>query len=381
METPPLPLNTDGPRVFIAATEQNAGKTTTSLGLHALLHPIFPRIGFIKPVGQRFTEFQGKSIDEDSVLIHETFGTATPIEDMSPITVGPDFTRRHLAGRGYEGLVRQLLEAFDRATWEKDFTIIEGTGHAGVGSVFGLSNARVAKLLKSKAILVVPGGIGKPIDEICLNRAVFDQEGVEILGVVMNKVIPDKIPELREVVGRGLRHLGLELLAVLPAAPILTQPTLHEIRGHINGTIVSGPGGERNRVAHVLIGATSSANLLGRIQAGTLLICPGDREDIILAALAEYHAGTLLAGLVLTDNLLPHSRILKLAQEAKLPAIQTAVDSYMVAKRINKMTVKTLPGDIHKIGTIQKIFRSHFSVEPLLEKLGVPTSSLLPGKQ
>jgi len=380
MENPTQPLNTDSPRVFIAATEQNAGKTTTSLGLHSLLHPVFPRIGFIKPVGQRFTDFHGKHIDEDSVLIHETFGTATPIEDMSPITVGPEFTRRHLAGHGSETLVQQLLNAFDRATWEKDFTIIEGTGHAGVGSVFGLSNARVAKLLKSKAILVVPAGIGRPIDEVCLNRAVFDHEGVEILGVVMNKVLPEKIVELRDVVGRGLKHLGLDLLAVLPAAPILAQPTLHEIRGHISGSIVSGPGGERNRVTHVLIGATSSANLLGRIRAGTLLICPGDREDIILAALAEYHAGTLLSGLILTDNLLPHSRILKLTQEAKLPAIQTALDSYVVAKRINTMTVKTLPGDIHKIGTIQKIFRSHFSIEPLLEKLGIPISSPLPQK-
>jgi BioD-like phosphotransacetylase family protein len=381
MEDPNLPRNVDGPRVFIAATEQNAGKTTTSLGLHALLHPLFPRIGFIKPVGQRFTDFRGKPIDEDSVLIHETFGTATPIEDMSPITVGPDFTRQHLAGQGYDELAGRLLGAFDRATWEKDFTIIEGTGHAGVGSVFGLSNARVAKLLRSKAILVVPGGIGRPIDEICLNRALFDQEEVEILGVVMNKVAPAKLEELRGVVGRGLAHLGLELLAVLPVSPVLTQPTLHEIRGLINGTIVSGPEGERNRVSHVLIGAMSSANLLGRIQAGTLLICPGDREDIILAALAEYHAGTMLSGLVLTDNLLPHSRILKLAQEARLPAIQTPLESYFVTKRINKMTVKTLPGDVQKISAIQKLFRSHFTIEPLLQKLGIPSSSPLTRKE
>lgn len=363
------PSNTESPRVFIAATEQNAGKTTTSLGLHSLLHPYYPRIGFIKPVGQRFVEFQGKSIDEDSVLVHETFGTATPIEDMSPITVHQTFTRQHLAGAGYEELVTRLLTAFDRASWEKDFTIIEGTGHAGVGSVFGLSNARVARLLGSKAILVVPGGIGRTIDEACLNLALFDREEVEILGIIMNKVLPEKIEELRDVVGRGLRHLGLDLLAVLPVAPVLTQPTLHEIRGHIHGTIVSGPGGERNRVTHVLIGATSSANLIGRICSGTLLICPGDREDIILAALAEFNAGTDLAGLILTDNFLPHARILKLAQESRLPAIQTPLDSFTVAKRINSLTVKTLPGDTQKIGIIEQIFKRHFALQPLLDKM------------
>jgi BioD-like phosphotransacetylase family protein len=372
MESLPQPHNQNVPRVFVAATEQNGGKTTTCLGLHQLLHPLFPRIGFIKPVGQRFTEFEGKAIDEDSVLIHQTFQTRTPIEAMSPITVHHTFTREHIAGQGNDELVAHLLRAFDQAAWEKDFIVIEGTGHAGVGSVFDLSNARVAKLLHSQAILVVPGGIGRPIDEVALNRALFDREGVEILGVVMNKVLPSRIEELRALAERGLRHLGLDLLAVLPVAPILAQPTLQEIRGHINGTVASGPEGLRNRVTSFFIGAMSSSNLLGRFHPGTLLIVPGDREDIILAALAEFNAGTAFSGIILTDNHLPHARILKLVQESRVPAIQTHLDSYTVIKRIQSLTVKTLPGDMAKIDTITKIFRSHFDPEVLLSKLGFP---------
>lgn len=365
------PKNSSIPRIFIAASEQNAGKTTTSLGLHCLLRPLFPRIGYIKPVGQRFVDFEGKSIDEDSVLIRQTFGTDTPIEDMSPITVYPSFTRQHLGGQGNLELMERLIEAFDRAAWEKDFVIIEGTGHAGVGSVFGLSNAKVARLLRSKVILVVPGGIGRPIDEASLNKALFDREEVEIAGVIMNKVLPEKMEELREIAGRGLRHLGLDLLALLPAAPVLAQPTLHEIRSHIHGHFVSGPGGDRSRVAHILIGASSSANLIGRIRAGTLMICPGDREDVILAALAEFNAGTDMAGLILTDHLLPHARILKLAQESRLPAIQTSLDSFTVAKRITSLTVKTLPGDTQKLETIARLFQANFPLEALLTKLGI----------
>ena len=48
--------NTTTPRVFIAATRQNDGKTTPSLGLIAALQGYFPRVGYIKPVGQRFVE-------------------------------------------------------------------------------------------------------------------------------------------------------------------------------------------------------------------------------------------------------------------------------------------------------------------------------------
>ena len=61
-------MNTVTPRIFIAATRQNDGKTTVSLGLLAALRRIYPRIGYIKPVGQRFVEIDAQKIDEDTVL-------------------------------------------------------------------------------------------------------------------------------------------------------------------------------------------------------------------------------------------------------------------------------------------------------------------------
>ncbi len=81
---------------------------------------------------------------------------------------------------------------------EKDFVIIEGTGHAGVGSVFDLSNAAVAKVLKSKVIIVSRAGIGRPIDEIAMNLALFEKYGVEVhrRDHKSTKVVPDKMEML-----------------------------------------------------------------------------------------------------------------------------------------------------------------------------------------
>ena len=109
------------------------------------------------------------------------------------------FYRRYIDGANHEALVRRIRHAFDRACWEKDFTLIEGTGHAGVGSVFDLSNAKVAGVLDAKVLLITPGGIGRPIDEAALNMALFDKAGVEVIGVVMNKVLPQKLEEIAEV--------------------------------------------------------------------------------------------------------------------------------------------------------------------------------------
>src|SRR5437867_5171017 len=186
-------MNTATPRVFIAATRQNDGKTTVSLGLLAALQKCYPRIGYIKPVGQRFVEIEEQKIDEDTVLMDSVFHLNCPLVDMSPIAVEPDFTRKYLQSSNRDVLVRRIEKAFDRVAWEKDFVLCEGTGHAGVGSVFDLSNAQVAKILGAKVIIVTQGGIGKPIDEVCLNQALFEKEGVQIIGVILNKVVLGKV--------------------------------------------------------------------------------------------------------------------------------------------------------------------------------------------
>src|SRR5882672_8028155 len=205
-------MNTTTPRIFIAATRQNEGKTTTSLGLIAALQQQYPRVGYIKPVGQRFVEIEEQKIDEDTVLMDSVYRLNCPLVDMSPIAVEPDFTRKYLQSSNRDTLVRKIEKAFDRVAWEKDFVLCEGSGHAGVGSVFDLSNAQVAKNLNAKVVIVSRGGIGKPIDEVALNQALFEKEGVEIIGVILNQVLPDKIAYISEFARNGLRRKGLELL-------------------------------------------------------------------------------------------------------------------------------------------------------------------------
>src|SRR3982751_7068559 len=205
-------INTTPPRVFIAANQQNDGKTTASLGLIAALQRHYPRVGYIKPVGQRFVEIEENKIDEDTVLMDSVYRLNCPLVDMSPIAVEPDFTRKYLQSSNNEALIKKIQKAFDRVAWEKDFVLCEGSGHAGVGSVFDLSNARVAKILGAKVVIVSQGGIGKPIDEVALNQALFDKEGVEIIGVILNKVLPDKVDYVADFTRRGLKRRGLDLL-------------------------------------------------------------------------------------------------------------------------------------------------------------------------
>ncbi|MGB8354725.1 MAG: AAA family ATPase [Chthoniobacteraceae bacterium] len=369
-------MNTVTPRLFIAATQQNDGKTTTSLGLFAALKERLGQIGFIKPVGQRFVDVEGKRIDEDSILIDQTYGVKVPIEAMSPIAVEPDFTRKYIDHSNNDFLVRRIQNSFDRAAWEKDFVIIEGTGHAGVGSVFDLSNARVAKLLHSKVLLITKGGIGRAIDEVVLNKALFDKEGVELVGVILNKVLPDKYEQVQDFARRGLERLGIDLIGVIPAEPMLANATLGQINKQIKGKFIhakSEASATRRRVRKIIIGAMTSSHVMEYFTPGTLIITPGDREDVILAALSatslSEEDGKTLAGIVLSGDLFPHQSVLDLIRASNLPVIGSPLDSYSVANSIHTMTVKTLPGDAEKIDRIQVLIDKYVEVDRLLAKL------------
>jgi BioD-like phosphotransacetylase family protein len=363
-------LNTITPRIFIAATRQNEGKTTVSLGLLAALQQFYPRIGYIKPVGQRFVQIEEKKIDEDTVLMDQVYRLNCPLVDMSPIAVEPDFTRKYLQSSNNEALVKTIVKAFDRVAWEKEFVVCEGSGHAGVGSVFDLSNAQVAKIVGAKVIIVSQGGIGKPIDEVYLNQAVFEREGVEVIGVILNKVTPDKLDYITEFARRGFKRKGLDLLGVLPHRRILSSPTIAAIYEDLEARALNECQRESRFVDSVVIGAMGAQNALSHFKSGGLVITPGDREDIIMAAAATAATGNgQLSGLILTEQLTPANGALRAIEKLPFPVLLSELDCYEVASRVHNLNIKTRAADTEKISVIRDLIAEHVDVNKILKSL------------
>lgn len=370
------PENTETPRLFVAATRQNDGKTTTCLGLFAALQQKLSRVGYIKPIGQRFVKLEDYLIDEDTVLFDRTYDIRTPIQSMSPVAIDSTFTRRFLDDP--EGmhplLIDKILRAFDRSAYEKDVIIIEGSGHAGVGSICDLSNAQIARLLGAKAIIVARGGIGKPVDELALNKSLFDKFGVEVIGAILNKVDPARMDIVRNYTARALDRLGVPLLGILPATETLTFPNLAQVVEAVDGRWLNGKAaGQHNRVLNVVVGAMTANSLIDYIKPGVLVITPGDREDVLLLTIAACSVSGQkpLAGIVLTRNILPSPHIMEMIAQTSIPVVISREESYTVASRINSMTVKTQPQDSDKIPVIKKLVADNVDLQAILNGLGV----------
>ncbi len=381
-------------QLYLAATGQNRGKTTASLGLLNGFLERGLRAGFMKPVGQRFVIDHGQPADEDAVLMHETFGLTEPYDVMSPIHIPRGFTKAYIAGEVVEDLGARITRA--QAAFENhDVLLVEGTGHAGVGAVIGLSNATVAALLGAPAIIVSEGGVGRPIDEIVLNAALFRAHGVTVAGAIVNKVDVDAQPGIARVIERGLAPYGIPLLGVLPVRPILSNPTLEMILEGVRGEpIHDGPDLDRV-IDSVAIGAMEPGHMLERVGPGTLVIVPGDREDVILTlttahlmgpagtadpgefvalggrAAAAGHEGAAI-GLVLTGGYRPRQAVIDAIRRADLFATLVTEDTYSVASEVHDLLVKTHPADFEKIDLIKGLIAENLDVDRILAVATAP---------
>lgn len=361
-------------KIFIAATMQNDGKTTVSMGLIFNFKERFKNIGFIKPIGQRYLEEEGQKVDEDSVLIEEVCGIKCDIKDMSPIAVEKGFTEKYIASPARSEIDKQIDESFKRVSKDKEFVIIEGTGHAGVGSVFDHSNAVVARRLNAKVILVSSGGVGKPIDEIMLNKALFDKEKVSLLGVIINKVRKDKIDKISRLVRAGLKRFGVNVLGVMPYESSLTYPSVKQILEETDFKLFSGKECIDNYIAKIIVGAMAPHDAIDFMSENSLLITPGDREDIIMTAIGLHIAKaavchTRIAGMILTGGFLPHPSVMDIMKETNIPFLLAHQDTYTVASIIHDLTVKVRPGDQVKIDTIKNMVRNYVAIDEVLRGL------------
>jgi BioD-like phosphotransacetylase family protein len=360
--------------IYLAATGQNRGKTTISLGV---LDGFLRRglsTGFMKPVGQRTVVEDGVVADEDALLMRHTFGLPEPFTQMSPVHIPRGFTQTYIEGGFVEDLPALIRTAHAAFTREREILLIEGTGHAGVGAVIGLSNAAVAAMLGAPAVIISEGGVGRPIDEIVLNASLFERHGVQVAGAIVNKVDLDAKPHLAETLERGLARHGIPLLGVLPYRPILSNPTLAMVLEGVHGeTLNAGPDLDQV-IGGVAIGAMEPMHMLQRIGPRSLVIVPGDRTDVIRTIVgAHIEAGgeaTNVLGLVLTGGYRPDRAVIDAIRGADLFATLVPEDTYLVASEVHDLLVKTHPADLGKIAEIKALVWEHLFIDRILGVAG-----------
>jgi len=359
--------------LFVAATKQDMGKTAVTLGLLHALRELGRDVGYMKPVGQHYVSLEGCDVDEDVVLMREAFDLRDNPADMNPVTVPRNFTREYIANRDPAPLERKVQDSYGKLAATHGMLLVEGTGHAGVGSCFDMSNAHVAELLRAAVVIVTDGGIGKAIDEISLSLNLFERHGARVLGVILNKVWPEKIMSIEGALRQGLENIGTRLLGVIPHCADLGNPRMEEVVDKLKGHVLCGEEGLTGRVDHTVIAAMKAKDVLPYIQENTLVITPGDRLDNISLALSKRSelagSGKTVSGLILTGGFALPDSVYNLARASGIPVVQCDSDTYSVATAIRNATYKIQPDDAARIDLTKRIVGENFDAASLANAL------------
>lgn len=341
--------------IFIAATGQNVGKTTICLGMIAALRKKFSKIGFIKPVGQQHETVEGgQLVDKDVVLFKEFFKLPSPYKEMSPVIFPRGFTRDFIDGKiETADLKKEIARAFESIRSTNDYTIVEGTGHVGVGSIVNLSNASVASLLNLDMILIAKGGLGSAFDELALNKSLCDQYGVKIRGVILNRVREEKREMIVHYITKALNRWNIPLIGSIPFNKFLNTPSMEDFETLFKAKLISGETFHYRHFESIRLVATSVDTFKERMLPNQLIVTPATREDIIRVLIdkRQPEKGRVEPehGLILTGRHPPLPDLVEKIKKAEIPALYAPYSSYEAMRMITSFTAKIRKEDISKV--------------------------------
>lgn len=352
--------------IFIAATGQNVGKTTVCLGIIAALVKRYEKVGFIKPVGQRHVKVkENLNVDKDAVLFKEHFHLQDDWEDMSPVIIPAGFTRSFLDNEVTEDyLMQKITTSFARISSQSSYTIVEGTGHVGVGSIVNLSNAKIAAALGLDMIIIAPGGLGLAFDELSLNIAMCQSFGVQVRGIILNRVLEDKREMIKEYFPKVLARWNIPLIGCIPFNEILNRPTMRDFEALFETSLLSGRQHHYRRFEHTRLVAGSTDSYEFEMIPNQLVITPASREGIIMRTLyrheeMEREGKDFGGGMILTGVYPPSDGILAQIRRVDLPVLYAPLCSYDVMKMITTFIAKIRKEDLFKIEQAIALVEGH----------------------
>lgn len=360
-------------RIMISATREDDGKTALTVGLTCAMQKAFSNIGFIKPLGFKDMVSGSVALDDDVVLVDKSCPIHCNIQDMNPVHIDPSRLEEYWTTEKQEELMTEILTSFESVSYGKELVVIEGPGHAASGSAFGASTAQLAKVFGAKVILVTSGGVSHPAAEINLNLSHFEKYGVEVLGVIFNKVKPEEKERAEKYFKGMLRSMGVSFLGAIPYREDLARPTLMQILEALDGKLLHGQAFLNKTIGKIFVGAMRAWRVMERFEDGGLFITPGDRDDLILALLALHHlgeeGGRTACAIVLTGGVTPHESIMTLLKRTSIPVIVVDDLSYEATRKIYEIKPKLSPLDTDKVREVIESIEEHVNVELILEKL------------
>jgi len=370
--------------LFIAPTDLRSGLTSVCMGLVRALDHIGVRVGFFKPIAQ---SSHGDDLDQSVHFIR----ARTNLNPPDPI--GLQQAQKRVNRGESDQLMEDIVERYHEAARNVDVVVVEGLVPDRTETYIQRLNIELARNLDAQVILVSAPGERSPaeVDEILeFSARLFSESKTHehVIGAILNRVHEPASQGLNLSPGdyhpapihdwanecRVFRDGDLKLIGAIPWSPKLLAPRTRDVANELDARILSEGGIDERRVQRISVCARTVPNFVESLRPGTLVVAPGDREDIIMAVGLAVMSGVPLAGLVLTGGLLPDRRTIHFSRnalESGLPVMSSQMDTYHTANSLAQMDIAVPADDTARVEQVMEATAEPIDAEWLRHQLSL----------
>jgi len=357
--------------LYLTTTGPAAGKSAIALGLMSSLLRGFRRVGYFRPIGR--SDVQADIPDPNAKLISSVFCLDCNPQAMVGMQA-PQAMEMITKGRQSE-MMEEILSAYKSFEKDWDFVVIEGTNYQGSSTAFEFEiNAEVARNLGAPVLLLVSGRNHSAMEiyeNACLSKEEFEEQGCDLLGVIVNRVDRANFKETLEFLSKNLPERHVPFAGAIPEDLILAKPRMDEIAAALGAEVLYGEKYLDNLVDNFRIASMQLPHLLDRLGPGALVIASGDRVDILLGLIASQMSNRMpkMAGMLLSSGLRPSEtidRLIKGMRGIQLPVLAVKTGTYQTSIDVSRVTASITPQSYRKIETAQMLFEENVNLDVIL---------------
>ena len=344
-------------RILMVPTGHDTGLSSTCLGLIHALDERGVDAGYLKPLAQ---DTHGH-VDHTTDLVR----LVTNLDPPEPISAAQ--TAHALARGEDDDLMERVISHADAVFARHDVVVIEGLVPTDDQTYSVRVNVALAKALDAEVVLV--GSARRhDVDELAAIMAGAEStyrvggETRRVIGAVVTMVPMDGSGSDAQQYREALAAQGIRLVGAIPYVEDATWVRVRDLVRELDLEVLS-EGDQDRRIRRTAILAQSVLGSLPVLTEGRLVVVPGDRHDVLLAACLAAMNGTRLAAILLTAGLRPEHELepmLRPALATGLPLLLADGKTFETANRVIDMHVGMPHDDEPRVRLVAQMAADNF---------------------
>ncbi len=370
--------------ILLVPISRGIGVTSAALGLIRAFDYNGIKAGFMKPFLQDDTLDKQRSLDSSSALTMHAFGL------KPPKSISRQHVERMIGDGNLDDLMEEVVVNYHTIGDGHDVVICEGLVPTTETSYASQINRAIAHALDAKIIFVSTADTHKPAylaDKLDVHAREFGGiASSRTLGVILMRVqdVPNTFETQPVAPGEAIVSLdktfmqevqrlsphfdtdAFRLIGVVPFSDSLSVPRTWDIATELDAKWLNVGEAKTRRINRISLTARSVARVDEIFKRGTLIVVPGDRDDLLLAAGLACINGIPLAGLVLTGGVEPNATVAELWQSALktgIPVMSVESDSYETVQSLMHMSSEIPSDDTARAEEVARYVAAHLNLD------------------